>query len=86
MGTADTFQRENQWPTRTFHSRIISVVTEGSYLTNPIVSAVEYTTLILRATDIIKPDWSSCAAIEGVEAWDCTLVDKHSKGTKIITK
>ena len=62
------------------------MVTERSYLTNPIVCAVEYATLILRATDIIKPDWSSCAAIEGVEAWDCTLVDECVKGTQFIVK
>ena len=62
------------------------MVTERSYLTDPIVCAVEYATLILRATDIIKPDWSSCAAIEGVEAWDCTFVNKHGKGTKFTMK
>ena len=59
--------------TRTFHSRIIPMITERRYASNPIVCAVENTVLISSAAQIIQPDWSSCATIVGIEARDWTL-------------
>ena len=66
---------KHQWPTRTFHSRIIPMSTGIGYATDSIVSAVENIAFTWSTTDWIKPDWSTCAAKERVKVWDCTLMD-----------
>jgi len=46
------------------------------------VSAVDYPALTSSAANVIQPNWTSCATIVGVEAWNCTLVDKHANVMK----
>ena len=58
--------------TRTIHSSIIPMITEGRYAIYSIVSTAKYGVLISSAAQIIQPDWSSCATIIGIKAWDCT--------------
>jgi len=61
-----------QLHTRTFYSRMVSTVTERGYTTNAIMRAVQYVALSSSTTNIIKPHWSTCTAVERVQAWDWT--------------
>ena len=63
--------------TRTFHSSIIPMITERRYAINSIVCTVKNTSLISSAAHVIQPDWSTCAAIVGIEARDCTLEEQQ---------
>ena len=50
------------------------------------MSAVDYAALTSSAANVIQPNWTSCATIVGVEAWNCTLVDKHANVMKDFKK